>query len=209
MKLNSELAALARAYAARRVRAVLPFLRGDAREKDVCAGYGRGYGTTCSFLPHWMLAELKASSENKSKGVGKQTRPLLNRNSPTLGAKLVPGDGISTLANSPAFIAHKKDSGGMPQTGDIVIIQANPYKQAHEHTFVFLRQIDATTWETGESGQARSDAADGAMDGVLKQRKMSVINGKWHADAADGIPARYVQGWLDISNLDYLTTRWE
>ncbi|WP_137127039.1 hypothetical protein [Roseomonas sp. HF4] len=208
MKLNSEFAALARAFAGRRVRAVLPFNRGDQSERDVCAGYGRGYGTTCSFLPHWMLAQLQATSENKSKGVSGTTRPLLNRNSPTLGGRLVPGDGISTIANSPAFVRHRKGNAALPQTGDIVIIQADPYKQSYEHVFVFLRQIDATTWETGEAGQARSDAADGAVDGVLKQRKMSLRNGLLHADAADGVPSRYVQGWLDISNLDYLTTGW-
>jgi len=208
MKLNSEFAALARAYADRRVRSVLPFRRGDAVEKDVCAGYGRGYGTTCSFLVHWMLAQLQVSSENKTKGVSGSSRVLLNRNSPALGGKLVPGDGISTIANSPAFVRHAKGSTTLPQTGDIVIIQHDPYKQSWEHVFVFLRQIDATTWETGESGQARSDAADGAVDGLLKQRKMSIQGGRLHADAADGVPSRYVQGWLDISNLDYMKTSW-
>jgi hypothetical protein len=208
MKLNSEFAALARAHADKRVRAVLPFRRGDMVEREVCAGYGRGYGTTCSFLPHWMLAQLRATSENKSKGVSGKPRPLLNRDAPALGGKLVPGDGISTIANSPAFVTHRKGGTALPQTGDVVVIQADPYKQSYEHVFVFLRQIDATTWETGEAGQARSDANDGALDGVLKQRKMGLRNGRLWAEAADGVPARYVQGWLDISNLDYLGTNW-
>ena len=208
MKLNSEFAALARAYADRRVRGVLPFTRGSLQEKDVCAGFGRGFGTTCSFLPHWMLAQLGATSLNRTKGVSGKDRVLLNRDVPALGGKLVPGDGISTIANSTAFRRHAKGDTALPQTGDIVVIQSDPYHQPHEHVFVFLRRIDATTWETGEAGQARSDAADGAMDGGIKQRKMSVRNGRLHADPADGKPVRYVHGWLDISNLDYVAANW-
>lgn len=208
MKLNSEFAALARAYAELRVRTTLPFFRGDLRERDVCAGYGRGYGTTCSFLPHWMLAQLGVTSVNRSKGVAGKDRPLLNRDVPALGGRLVAGDGISTIANSTAFVRHLKGGTALPQAGDIVVIQSEPYNQSHEHVFVLLRRIDVTTWETGEAGQARSDAGNGTLDGVIKQRKMSLRSGRLHADPSDGKPLRYVQGWLDISNLDYLVPSW-
>ena len=33
-------------------------------------------------------------------------------------------------------------------------------------------------------------------------------NGRLHADPADGKPLRYVQGWLDNSNLDDAATDW-
>lgn len=206
MKLNGEQVGLLRAAAVRQVRGTLDFARGDARAREVCEGFSPGYGTTCSFLVHWMLARLQVSGENTSLGTTGRKRSLVNRNVPTLGAKLTPGDGISSVANSKAYLRHKQ--GAKPEPGDCVIIQRDPYHQPHEHIFVFLREIDATTWETGESGQAASKAADGAIDGKLKQRKIRVAGARIFAEPSDGVPERYVHGWLDLSQLDFATTNW-
>jgi len=206
MYISGEQADLLRAAAARHVKNTLDFSRGDLKFKDVCEGFTPGYGTTCSFLVHWMLAKLQVSGENKSLGTTGHQRSLVNRNAPLIGAKMMAGDGIASVYNSKAFVQAKP--GLMPLTGDCVIIQRDPYHQPHEHIFVFLREIDSTTWETGESGQAASKAGDGAVDGKLKQRKVTIGAKRILAQPSDGVPERYVAGWLDISRLDYATTNW-
>jgi hypothetical protein len=202
MFINGEQADVIRAKAVKLVTGVLDFNRGDAAYQDVCKGYQPGYGTSCTFLPHWMLLKLGVSADNQSTGVGKKTRGLINRTDTTRGTKMVPGDGVSVIANSPAFV--KPGGDAYPRPGDIVVIQSNPYNQSHEHVFVFLKKLSDTLWETGESGQAASHAEKGALEGKRKQRAMRISGGKMIASASDGKPDRAVQGWLDLSKLDYV-----
>jgi hypothetical protein len=202
MFLNGEQADLIRAKAVKLVTGVLDFYRGDPVYQDVCRGYAPGYGTSCTFLPHWMLLNLGVSANNKSLGVNKQPRGLINRTDPARGTKLVPGDGVAVIANSPAFVRMR--AGVYPQAGDIVVIQSEPYNQSHEHVFVFLKKLSETSWDTGESGQAASNAPNGVVEGKRKNRAMGIGAAKMIAVASDGKPDRYVQGWLDLSKLDYL-----
>ncbi|WP_376096213.1 hypothetical protein ACE7GA_04470 [Roseomonas sp. CCTCC AB2023176] len=205
MHINGEQADVVRRRAHELVTGVLPFTRGDPTYQKVCAGYSPGYGTSCTFLPHWMLLQLGVSKDNDTRGVKGTHRGLINREDASRGTKIVPGDGVSVIANSKAFVRRTAaNKGAMPQRGDIVIIQADPYKQSYEHVFVFLGTIDDGTWDTGESGQARSNADNGAFEALRKQRKVKAGDAKIIALAADGIPDRYVQGWLDISLLDYV-----
>jgi hypothetical protein len=191
MLLNEQQAVQIRAKAVKTVTDVLDFYRGDPVYQDVCKGYQPGFGTSCTFLPHWLLTQVGVSAANTSKGVNNLPRGLINRTDAARGTKLVPGDGVSVIANSPAFV--KATPGASPQPGDIVIIQSDPYKQPHEHVLVFLSKLSDALWETGESGQARSDAKDGALEGKHKQRAMRVGTRDMIAVAADGKPDRKVR----------------
>jgi hypothetical protein len=202
MLLNVEQTVKIRAKAVELVTRVLDFNRGDLVYQDVCKGYQPGFGTSCSFLPHWLLFRLGVSAANMSKGVKGTPRGLINRTAAVRGTKLVAGDGVSVIANSPAFV--KATLAGYPNPGDIVVIQSEPYQQPHEHVLVFLNKLSDALWDTGETGQAASKAPDGATEGKRKRRAMRVGTRKMIAAAADGKPDRYVQGWLDISKLDYL-----
>ena len=204
MLINGEQADWIRAKAVKLVTGVLDFTRGDLVYQDVCKGYQPGYGTSCTFLPHWMLLRLGASAKNKSLGVHKQVRGLINRADAARGTALVPGDGVAVIANSKAFVNRTLNPGAYPRLGDIVVIQSDPYNQSHEHVFVFLGKLSDTLWDTGESGQARSNAQNGVNEGKRKKRVMRIGARSMIAVAADGKPDRRVQGWLDISKLDYL-----
>jgi hypothetical protein len=204
MFLNGEQADGLRAKAVKLVTGVLDFNRGDMVYKDVCKGYAQGLGTSCSFLPHWMLLRLGVSTKNTSKTTKSQVRGLINRDDAVRGTTLAAGEGISLIANSPAFVRMQAKGGGYPRSGDIVVIQSDPYMQTREHVFVFLGRISDTLWDTGESGQASSNASAGAVEGKRKKRAMRISDRKMIAVASDGIPDRYVQGWLDISKLDYV-----
>ncbi len=204
MFINGEQADVIRAKAVKLVTDVLDFSRGDLVYQDVCKGYQPGFGTSCTFLPHWMLLQLGVTKDNSTKGVNGRPRGLINRTDLARGTTLVPGDGVSVIANSPAFVKMKPNLGAFPSPGDIVIIQSDPYKQSDEHVFVFLGKISDTAWDTGESGQARSDAKNGVIEGKRKSRAMRISAKSMVAAAADGKPDRKVQGWLDISKLDYM-----
>jgi hypothetical protein len=202
MYLNCDQVGPIRAKAVELVSRVLDFYRGDDDYKDVCKGYSPGAGTSCTFLPHWMLLNLGVSVNNKSKGVNKLPRGLINRTDMTRGTNMVPGDGVSVIVNSPDFV--KTKAGLYPQSGDIVVIQSDPYKQSDEHVFVFLKKLSDTSWDTGESGQAASNAPNGTIEAKRKSRVMRISPAKMIAVASDGKPDRYVQGWLDLSQLDYV-----
>jgi len=206
MFINGEQADGIRDKAVKLVTGVLDFARGDLVYQDVCKGYQPGFGTSCTFLPHWMLLQLGVSTKNQSLGVGKHPKPrgLINRADIARGTTLVPGDGVSVIANSPAFVKMKPNLNAYPLPGDIVVIQSEPYNQSHEHVFVFLGKLSDTVWDTGESGQARSDAQNGVTEGKRKKRDMRISARSMIAAAADGKPDRKVQGWLDISKLDYM-----
>jgi hypothetical protein len=206
MHINGEQADGIRKKAVDFVTGVLDFYRGDLVYQDVCKGYNAGptSGTTCTFLPHWMLMKIGVSKDNLSKGVSNSNRGLINRTDTARGTKMVAGDGVSVIANSPAFVRMKPNLKAYPLPGDIVVIQSDPYKQSDEHVFVFLGKISDTVWDTGESGQARADAQNGVIEGKRKKREMRITANKMIAAAADGKPDRYVQGWLDISKLDYV-----
>jgi hypothetical protein len=211
MFINGEQADIIRAKAVKLVTDVLDFTRGDLTYQDVCKGYTPGYGTSCTFLPHWMLMNLGVSALNMSKGVPStkappKPRPLINRDDLARGTKLVAGDGVSVIANSPAFVTMKANLGAYPQPGDIVIIQKDPYNQPDEHVFVFLGKLADNLWDTGESGQARSNAPDGTVEGKRKKREMRISDKSMIAVATPDKPVdRKVQGWLDISKLDYVS----
>jgi len=216
MFINGEQAGLIRAKAVKLVTGVLDFYRGDLVYQDVCKGYEPNHGTSCTFLPHWMLLQLGVSAQNMSKGVPNMSkddnqkprpviRTLINRTDLARGTTFRGGDGVSVIANSPAFVTMKKwPNVNDPAPGDIVVIQSVPYNQSHEHVFVFLGKLSDALWDTGESGQASSNAKNGVIEGKRKKRAMRISGRSMIAVASDGKPDRAVQGWLDISKLDYL-----
>jgi hypothetical protein len=211
MFINGEQADGIRKKAVEFVTGVLDFYRGDLVYQDVCKGYTPGYGTSCTFLPHWMLLKLGVSGLNMSRGVPNKKdvppkpRSLINRDDLSRGTKLVAGDGVSVIANSPAFVTMKPNLKAYPQPGDIVIIQKEPYNQPDEHVFVFLGKLADNLWDTGESGQAPSNSPDGTLEGKRKKREMRITDRSMIAVATPDKPVdRKVQGWLDISKLDYV-----
>jgi hypothetical protein len=207
MYLNGEQADVVRAAAVKYVTGVLPFTRGSPDYKEICQGYSKK-GTTCTFLPHWMLWKIGVSSNNKSLGTNGLPRGLINRTEPSRGTKLIPGDGVSVIANCKvpdAFVRMTPTTKAFPSAGDIVVIQSDPYNQKHEHVFVFLAKLSETEWDTGESGQAAEQDPDGVVEAKRKSRVMRITAKKIIAAAAEGKPDRNVQGWLDISKLDYVS----
>jgi hypothetical protein len=143
----------------------------------IAKDYG-GSGTTCGFLPHWLLWRLGCTDNIKVKG---NDRKLVNRNEPDSEYQYFDGDNLVHFSQSAAFtpitLQQMKD-GSLPKKGDIVLVTSDAKqppsakmpgtdataeeKQAWEnwvhwnnkaHVFVFLGTGgDSTSWKYAESG---------------------------------------------------------
>jgi hypothetical protein len=172
-----------------------------------------GGGTTCGFLPHWLLWRL-----------GCKDTKLINRYEPDTAFTYTDG------ANLNRFLAHTSftrvafpDTGwgarakgvndemflnrtAYPNVGDAVIIQGNRTAKGVEtsHIFVILEEPiwDANvkgkgTWRIAETGQAKGGS------GHLATRGFEFKNGRWWVNAEGKAADRWMIGWLDISKLEF------
>ena len=134
-----------------------------------------------------MLLQLGVTNDNKSTG---RERPDARPDQPhrhwRAARRWCPATASSVIANSPAFVKMKPNLGAFPFSGDIVVIQSEPYKQSDEHVFVFLNKISDTAWDTGESGQGPPPIAkNGVIEAKRKSRAMRISANSMIAAAAE------------------------
>jgi len=160
----------------------------------IAKDYSTGYGTTCGYLPHWLLWRLGCTD-------GK----LINRYEPDTPFKYRNGKNINNIFAHPAFInliAVKNNNtrfleGSIyPKAGDAVIIKGAAANT--EHVFVVLDEGSWTDGETGswhiaQMGQKSSSVEAGHATTCAVKYK----NGKWM------VGSRWMLGWLDLDRVTF------
>jgi hypothetical protein len=169
-------------FAVQLVRGYVPFDDGDAHFSEVCKDW-KGGGTTCGFLPHWLIWRL-----------GVRDPKLVNRSEITDGLHYMDGMNISKIWNggqSP-FVPRRADA--VPEPGDICFISNGP--PITEHVFVFLSEVatsGTTTFEVGEAGQVNQ-----AGKQCARIHNPSFHNGQ--------VGTRNLVGWISLKKLTFAAT---
>lgn len=170
-------------------------------------------GTTCGFLPHWLLWRL-----------GCKDTKLINRYEPDTAFTYTDKINLSRFLDYPSFtkVAFPDIGWGArakgvndemflnrtayPKVGDAVIIQGNKTSNGNEtsHIFVILEEPiwDANmkgkgTWRIAETGQGTGGS------GHIATRGFEFKNGRWWVNAAGKAADKWMIGWLDISKLEF------
>lgn len=168
-----------RDFAVQLVRGYVPFDDGDAKYAEVCKDYSNA-GTTCGYLPHWMMWRLGVRSN------------LVNRNEPKYGLHYVPGANISKIWNAGKFPFQNTKPEVLPLPGDICFISAGP--PITEHVFVVLSTSPmsdgSVTFEVAEAGQTNTQGKQCAR--IHKPIYMGSMVG-----------TRRLVGWVNLQDLTY------
>ncbi len=182
------------------VGSVLPFDRGSPAYAEICKDYHPGYGTTCGCLVHWMLWLIGCSDPK-----------LVNRSE--AGFRYRSGFNIRSIHE---YTKHRDPVGPFtPGIGDILIIddatqnekhKGTNQQYMHQHTFVVLdvaRTGADLVLTTGEAGNAKSNAKDGAREASMGTRTVT-SNGGGHSrlwiSNQQGWKT-YVLSWLPLSSV--------
>lgn len=160
------------------VREYIPCEHGDARYREMCLDYG-GIGTTCGYLPSWLLWRMGAPSR------------FVNRSDPpTYSYKI--GANISILRWHPEF--HLYRTGESPLPGDIYFVSDGPSNT--EHVGVYLGTDSTGAWTCADLGQTDGQ---GRQCGRITSRTLR-SDGKLYRDDGIGAPRKLV-GWLDLEEV--------
>lgn len=149
----------------------------DSTFQEIINGDYGGIGTTCGYLPHWLIWRL-----------GCRTKSLVNRTDADNGLTYVIGKNIARLRWNPLF---KVYNGSTPLPGDIVYISAGTPNS--EHVFCFLSE-DNGTWTSADAGQR--NPVTGKQCAIIRQRTLS------KGCLIDSYETRRIQGWLPLDSLD-------
>jgi hypothetical protein len=172
-------------------------------------------GTTCGFLPHWLLWRL-----------GCKDTKLINRYEPDTAFTYKDGaDNFTRFSGHSLFtkVAFPDTGWGArlkgandemflnqtayPKAGDAVIIQGNKKANGDEtsHIFVILEEPiwDANvkgkgTWRIAETGQG-----DVGKSGHITTRGFEFKNGRWWVNAKGKAADKWMIGWMNISKLEF------
>src|SRR5262249_27024735 len=129
----------------------------------IAKDYGQGSGTTCGFLPHWLLWRLGCTDSS-----------LVNRSSPGQGLKWPTGENLRSFSRHAASyvkvdgalsaaMADRK-SGRGPKPGDFVIIRGGNWMNketgerdrdsAHIFVLIEVRKADGkeVEWKVAQTG---------------------------------------------------------
>lgn len=180
------------------IQAHVPSTAGDGVFDAVAKDYGAAClrhpvprcGTTCGFLPHWLLWRL-----------GCQDREIVNRAEPG-GYVYRPGQNISrlwTLGQFPFVSALRGElvAGARPEPGDTVFIRGDT--NSSEHVFVFLEEVERggrRFWRSADAGQREG----GLECARLRERELVVLG---RTGRLRGGQDRMVIGWLPLGNLTF------
>ncbi len=172
-----------------------------------------GGGTTCGFLPHWLLWRL-----------GCKDATVVNRYEPDTDF------GYTDQVNLDRFLSHKQftrvafpDSGyganakGLndekfldrkiyPKTGDAVIIQGKKSPSGNDSSHIFI-VLDDGLWDRNVKGKgiwriAETGQGSGGSGHIFK-RGVEFKDGKWNVNADGKAADRWMLGWFNIDNLDF------
>jgi peptidoglycan hydrolase-like protein with peptidoglycan-binding domain len=192
----------------------------DAGEKDgehflqIAKGY-QNRGTSCGYLPHWLLWRLGCSSWIEV--CTKNCRPPVS-GKPTYRTVKFPNrdEGPDYLYQHGRLLEriwnfgkHPFSSalgptgmvGRMPQQGDIVFV-GNDKDYNSEHVFVFLEKIeqgDQTFWRSADAGQSNSRQQQCAR---FVTRQFDLVGTKGFLTDKKGIRRRVI-GWLPLEHLNF------
>ncbi|GMA15727.1 DUF2272 domain-containing protein [Deinococcus metallilatus] len=180
------------------LRAHVPSTAGDGVFDVIAKDYGAAClrhpvprcGTTCGFLPHWLLWRL-----------GCQDREIVNRAEPG-GYVYRPGQNIRRLWNLgqlPFVSALNGElaAGQRPGPGDIVFIRGADNRS--EHVCVFLEEVQRagrTFWRSADAGQR-----EGGLE-CARERERELVLGPRTASLRGG-QDRTVIGWLSLAHLNF------
>jgi hypothetical protein len=169
-----------RDFAMKLVQGYVPFDAGDAKYAEVCKDYGN-VGTTCGYLPQWMLWRL-----------GVRDPKIVNRTEPQDGLHYTVGANISMLWQGSKYPFVDFHPGILPKPCDIGYVSNGP--PLTEHVFVILAVTpnpDGTfTLTVAEAGQTNTEGKQCARihHPVLSHRTVG---------------SRTLIGWLSLDNLTY------
>jgi hypothetical protein len=155
---------------------------------SIAKDYGQGSGTTCGFLPHWLLWRIGCSDAN-----------LVNRSVPEQGFKWRTGENLSIFGkhascvrvDGPLATQMANNTGG-PRPGDFVIIRGGFWKNPDTgvrdrdsaHIFVLLEVKKAdgkeVQWRVAQTGVSNDALQQGGhimtLTGKLKQETVKEGN---------------------------------
>jgi hypothetical protein len=189
---------------------------------DTHTDYSDGGGTSCGFLPHWMLWRLGCTDsmpKSYKKLSGKKPKV-----SPKVVNRTVDGnvydiqENLNRLLQCSAYFNFKtkvkdksKFEDNIPKPGDIILINTDPLvpKADKAHVFVLveiksmnhnrLGEVQSMTWITRETG---FEVVKGKVEGATaKLRTIMVSKTKWMA--SDSNPNREVYGWVSLEKLNF------
>lgn len=168
------------------VRSRVPFDRGDSSYAVVCKDYG-GIGTTCGYLPHWMLW-----------AVGCRLRRVVNRYEPKDGLAYRDGANISALRWQPEFVAYNRLAAStLPLPGDIFFVSDGP--PATEHVGVVLGISEDGVWTCAEAGQEGGGAR--IVRRILIDGRLARLAAGSDVEPDRSFHARKLVGWLDLDRV--------
>lgn len=160
---------------------------------NLAKDYGQGMGTTCGFLPHYLMWRF-----------GCRDNTLVNRSSPPEGLTNIIGANISILQpqgkklvpswvkmDGPGAVAAVQGKGG-PKPGDFVVIRGGFWADKttgvrnvdSAHVFVLLDVLEANgktvKWRVAQSGVTNNAGQQGAqittLTGELREGEMTEAN---------------------------------
>jgi hypothetical protein len=165
------------------VTSVVPSNWGDQKFSRVVNGsYAPGFGTTCGFLPSYMLWML-----------GCRDNRIVNRRDPAAGLEYHVGENVSRLVAGAKALGAWRDGAAGIKPADIFYINAPGGPATTEHVGV-LMQASPGAWLTGDAGQRNGAGQQAArfvhrpFDGV----HLGTMNGP-----------KVVVGHIDIEALHY------
>lgn len=160
---------------------------------NIAKDYGQGMGTTCGFLPHWLLWRF-----------GCRDNTLVNRSSPPEGLTYRIGENLSIFQPAPKRLRpswmkmdeqRTRDAAtgkGGPKPGDFVIIRGGYWKNKSTgirdvdsaHIFVLLDVLEANgktvKWRVAQSGVSNNAFQQGAhittLSGELREGEVLEAN---------------------------------
>ncbi|WP_425148721.1 DUF2272 domain-containing protein [Deinococcus sp.] len=179
--------------------AYVPSVAGDGRFDEIAHDYGLAClsmpsdecGTTCGFLPHWLLWRL---------GCG--DLEIVNR-SGTGDSRYRPAQNLSRLWSQGQFpfvsaLSGQLQRGQRPESGDIVLLRRWPDGDSRsEHALIFLEErLEArgrVVWRSADAGQRQG----GREAARFRERELTLHAQVGHLDE------RTVLGWLPLGNLTF------
>jgi hypothetical protein len=137
-----------------------------------------GGGTTCGYLPSWLLWRLGCREG------------WVNRSEPAEGLRYRDGENISLLRWNPYFVPFQ--AGGLPTPGDIYFVSDGPPETEHVGVVVSAGPASWTTADAGQGTRTHQRA-------VFLQRRLDGSR----LVRVDGLSARELQGWIPLDAVPF------
>ena len=163
-------------YVAGLCTVLIPCDKGSEAYRLICKDFAEGFGTTCGFLPHFLLWAAGCRSKN-----------LVSRSEKQDGLSYAIGKNLTRIFNGGFSPFRHFKPGTIPETGDIVYVSNGTPKTEHVFVFRGVEEEGGTTyWTSWDGGQENNS---------FRVRKRKLL-GKM-------LDGRQVIGWLPLRALTY------